>query len=118
MALDDALHLLGAGVSLLLGALGAFAPSRAAKLVSLSPVGVLGRSEMRATYGGFFLALAAFALYTRDEVAFAMLGAGWLGAAALRLVAAFLDGPEAKVYGAALFEASVALLLLFPNLGD
>jgi hypothetical protein len=116
MDLAGALHLLGAGITLALGALGAFAPDAAARLTSIAPVGLPGRSELRATYGGFFLALGAFALFTRDEVAFDMLGAAWFGAAALRLAATAADGPSAKAFAAAVFEAGIAILLLFPGL--
>ena len=109
------LHLLGALVTLGMGALGLLRPLAAARLIGLAPEGRLGRSELRATYGGLFAALGAFALVTRDEVAFTLVGAAWLGAAAARVADALLVGAaDRSVWRAAVFEAGVALLLLAP----
>ena len=114
MELPQILHHVGALVTLALGALGLVRPEAAARLVGLEPRGRLGGSELRATYGGFFAALGAFALLTRDEVAFALIGAGWLGAAAARIGDALLHGGDRSVWRAALLEAALALLLLAP----
>jgi hypothetical protein len=115
LELSHALHLLGALVTAALGGLGLLRPAAAARLIGLAPTGRLGRSELRATYGGLFLALGAFALATRDEVAFALLGAAWLGAAGARVGDALLvAGADRTVWRAALFEAAVATLLLAP----
>lgn len=115
MELAHVLHLLGALVTAAMGGLGLLRPASAARLIGLQPTGRLGSSELRATYGGLFFALGAFALATRDEVAFALLGAAWLGAAAARVGDALLDGGAGRdVWRAALFEAAVATLLLAP----
>jgi hypothetical protein len=109
------LHLLGALVTLGMGALGLLRPLAAARLIGLAPEGRLGRSELRATYGGVFFALGAFAFVTRDEVAFTLVGAAWLGAAAARSCDALLArDSDRRIWRAALFEAGVALLLLAP----
>jgi hypothetical protein len=109
------LHLLGALVTLGMGVFGLLRPRAAARLVGLEPTGRLGLSELRATYGGIFAALGAFAIATRDEVAFALVGAAWLGAAAARIGDALLAGDRSRpVWRAALFEAALALLLLSP----
>jgi hypothetical protein len=108
------LHHLGALVTLGMGGLGLLRPSAAARLIGLEPRGRLGGSELRATYGGLFAALGLFALATRDEVAFTMAGAAWLGAAAARVGDAILNGGDREVWRAACFEAVVALLLLAP----
>src|SRR5262245_38767619 len=109
------LHLIGALVTFGMGVLGLARPLAAARLVGLAPEGPLGLSELRATYGGLFTALGAFALATRDEVAFVLLGAAWLGAAAARCADAFWHaGRDRRIWRAALFEAAVALLLLAP----
>ena len=96
MELAHVLHVLGAGVTAALGAFGLVRPDAAARLIGLAPAGRLGRSELRATYGGLFFALGAFALATRDEVAFALVGAAWLGAAAARVGDAFLVGGASR----------------------
>ena len=115
MELAHVLHLLGALVTTALGGLGLRRPAAAARLIGLAPTGRLGRSELRATYGGLFFALGAFALATRDEVAFALVGAAWLGAAGARVGDALLvPGANRKVWRAALLEAAVATLLLAP----
>lgn len=115
MELAHVLHQLGALVTLGMGGLGILRPLTAARLIGLRPEGRLGLSELRATYGGLFAALGAFALVTRDEVAFTLVGAAWLGAAATRVADAFLvRGAERSVWRAALFEAGVATLLLAP----
>ena len=108
------LHHVGALVTLGMGGLGLLFPSAAARLVAVEPIGRLGSSEIRATYGGLFAALGLFALATRDEVAFTMAGAAWLGAAAARVGDALWRGGERRVWGAACFEAAIALLLLAP----
>jgi hypothetical protein len=115
LELAHVFHLVGALVTAALGLLGLLRPQAAARLVGLEPSGRLGRSELRATYGGLFFALGAFALATRDEVAFALVGAAWLGAAAARVGDALLvRGAGRPVWRAALFEAGVAALLLAP----
>lgn len=114
MEIAQLLHHVGALVTLALGGLGLVRPEAAARLIGLEASARLGASELRATYGGFFAALGAFALLTRDEVAFALVGAGWLGAAAARIGDALLRGGDRSVWRAALFEAALALLLLAP----
>ena len=115
MELGHVLHLLGALVTLGMGGLGLLRPLVAARLVGLEPNGRLGRSELRATYGGVFFALGAFAAGTRDEVAFTLVGAAWLGAAAARVGDALLvAGADRAVWRAALLEAGIATLLLAP----
>ena len=114
MEIGPVLHHLGALVTLGMGGLGLLFPGAAARLTGLEPRGRLGGSEIRATYGGLFAALGLFALATRDEVAFTMAGAAWLGAAAARVGDAFLKGGGRDVWRAAILEAGVALLLLAP----
>lgn len=115
MELAQILHHVGALVTLTLGGLGLVRPAAASRLIDLAPQGRLGGSELRATYGGLFAALGLFALATRDEVAFAVVGAAWLGAAAARLADGLLLGGDRRVWRAAAFEGAVAVLLLFPT---
>jgi hypothetical protein len=115
LELGHVLHLLGALVTVGMGGLGLLRPLLAARLIGLEPSSRLGHSELRATYGGLFLALGGFAAATRDEVAFTLVGAAWLGAAVARIADAFLvAGADRAVWRAALFEAAVATLLLAP----
>jgi hypothetical protein len=52
---------IGAAITLALGILGLLSPASAAKLVGIQPDGVLGVSEIRATYGGLFIGLSVAA---------------------------------------------------------
>jgi hypothetical protein len=115
LELAHVLHVLGALVTLGMGGLGLLRPRVAARLIGLIPEGRLGLSELRATYGGLFAALGLFALAVQDQVAFALLGAAWLGAAGARIADALLAPTRDRaVWRAALFEAAVAALLLAP----
>jgi hypothetical protein len=110
-----ALHNVGAVATFALGCLGLGWPRTAAAWVGVEPVGSLGLSELRATYGGLFAALGAFAFLAQDAVVFTGLGAAWLGAAGGRLTAAVLDrAREPRVFAAALAEGALGVLLLAP----
>jgi len=115
LELSHVLHLLGALVTTMLGGLGLLRPVATGRWLGLEPTGRFGRSELRARYGGLFFALGAFALATRDEVAFTLVGAAWLGAAGARVGDALLvPGADRAVWRAALLEASLATFLLAP----
>jgi hypothetical protein len=87
------LNIIGALASLGLGLFGLFNPKGAARLVGIAIVPELPHSisEVRATYGGLFVGLSAFALYTGADLAFATAGVAWLGAAAARIVSVTID---------------------------
>ena len=113
----DSLPVVGALATCALGLLGLLAPNVAAAFTSLRPEGLLGRSEIRATYGGLFLALGAGALVLRSPEVFLMLGLAWLGAAAGRLVSVVVDrSTEVKNFGGIAFEGAIGLLFLAPRL--
>lgn len=94
MELSHTLHLLGALLTATLGGLGLLRPTAAARLIGLEPTGRLGRSELRATYGGLFFALGAAGARVAD--------------------ASLVAGADRRVWRAALFDAGVATLLLAP----
>jgi len=109
------LHNLGAVITLGLGGMALLRPHLAASFTSIEPIGLLGLSEIRATYGGLFAALGAVALVLQDNIFFAGLGAGWLGAAMGRSLSVFLDkSRENKNFGAITFESALGILLLAP----
>ena len=104
---------IGALITIGLGILGAIAPHLAARLVSISPIGGFGVSEVRATYGGLFIALGGACLVLDSPMAYAVAGAAWLGAATMRIPSLFLDkGAFPKAIGGAAVEALPGLLLL------
>jgi len=89
-------------------------PSAAAAFTSIEPKGLIGVSEIRATYGGFFLALGSFALWARSEQVFLVLGLAWIGAALGRLLSVLVDrSTSPKNLGGIAFEAGIGALLLF-----
>ncbi|MBU6283932.1 DUF4345 family protein [bacterium] len=107
------LPIVGAAINVGLGLNGLLRPAATAEFTSMAPVGRTGVSEIRATYGGLFLALGLFALGTGSPVAFRALGCGWLGAALGRVASIVVDrSREPRNFGAVAFEAAIAALLL------
>jgi hypothetical protein len=105
---------IGALVTAGLGVMGLVRPHAAASFTSLRPAGTVGVSEIRATYGGLFLALGAFALLSGSSVVYRTLGIAWAGAAAGRIVSVVADGSRSgKNLGGILFEGALALFLLY-----
>ena len=106
---------LGAFVTALMGAFGLLAPRRAAEFISIKPVGDNGISEIRATYGGLFLALGVLCLVSQSPTIFIAAGVAWVGAACGRLFSIFLDkNNDARNFGGLCLELVVGLLLLAP----
>jgi hypothetical protein len=107
------LHNAAALITAALGLMGLLLPTKAAQLTSIRPEGLLGTSEIRATYGGFFLALGAYALYAQADIVFAVAGVAWLGAAGGRLLSVVVDrSVSAKNLAAVVFEAAVGGMLI------
>ena len=74
----------------------AFGLGAAIRPASLAWVGVrpdspLGVSEIRAVFGGMFIALGAACILTREPVVFAVVGSAWLADVAVRAIAVFVD---------------------------
>jgi hypothetical protein len=110
------LHNLGALATLLLGGLGLLRPAAAARFTGLRAVTAEGRSEFRATYGGLFAALGAFALLAQDQVVFTGLGAAWVATGLGRLASIWLDDARTpRNYAAVALEGALGLLLLAPT---
>jgi hypothetical protein len=104
------LSIIGAVLCTAMGLLGVLAPHRAARLVSIEPVGV---SEIRATYGGLFVAMGVTCLVMQSPEAYLIAGASWIGAGLLRFPSLVLDkGSFPKALGGAAIELTIGLLLL------
>ena len=102
----------GALACLALGLLGLLAPMQAARLVGLTPVGPLGVSELRATYGGLFIGMGLACLALDSPLAYGTAGAAWLGAAVGRGVSMAIDrNPSRANAGGVLLEAVIGSLL-------
>lgn len=105
---------LAALVTLGLGCLGLFAPTRALKLVglTLNPAVPHAISEVRATYGGMFVGLGGAALWLQSEPAFAVLMIGWMTTALGRVFSILTDGTgTAANWGAVAFEVAFGGIL-------
>ncbi len=107
------LNLVGATFTCVLGLLGLLQPTVAARFTSIKPDGKTGLSEIRATYGGFFLTLGAYCLIVQADLAFSMLGLAWVGAAGGRVISIVVDqSREPRNLGGVLFEGLIGALLL------
>jgi hypothetical protein len=107
------LNNVGSVITLGLGALGLTRPQAVASFTSIQALGLTGVSEIRATYGGFFLALGAYALYAQAAEVFLVVGLAWLGAALGRLASVVIDRSRApKNLAGIVFESAVGALLL------
>jgi hypothetical protein len=85
-----------AAFTALLGVAGLLQPRRVAAEVGLRPEGLLGVSEVRATYGGLFLAAGVAALVLDSSDAARLLAAAWGGAAIARIASTALDGTRCR----------------------
>jgi hypothetical protein len=111
----NAWNMAGALVTAALGVVGLLRPDLAARFASIEPVGLVGRSEVRATYGGFFFALGAAVLWSDDPLVCLVAGAAWAGAALGRLASAWVDFSRSpQNFGGVAFEGAIAALLLVP----
>jgi len=119
MTLAFQLGNLGTLITLGLGLMGLFMPGMAARFTSITPVGNMGVSEIRATYGGLFSAMAAVVLLAQDRLLFALLGTAWIGAAAGRLFSYWWDqNRQPKNVGVILFELVLGYLCLMPVIAN
>ena len=107
------LNQIGAFGTVLMGCLGLFAPRAASNLVGLEAVTAPGRSEFRATYGGFWLPLGLAPLLTGADLAYQIAGLCWAGAALGRVASIAVDRVGTpQNWGAVGFEAMFAAALL------
>lgn len=115
MELPVSVNTLGAIATLGLGVFGLFWPATVARMVSISPDGERGISEIRATYGGLFLAIGIFATLAQDGAVFRGLGVAWIGAAAARSFSYVRDHSRSGAnLGAIAMEGAIGLSLLVP----
>jgi len=113
MNLPVSVNTFGGLITLGLGVMGLLWPMKVANMVSIQPDGLRGLSEIRATYGGVFLAIGLFAVMWQDPDVFRALGFGWFGAAAARVFSIVRDeSGSGSNYGAVAMEAVVGLLLV------
>ena len=109
----DILPLIGAVITMGLGLLGFMAPGFVAGMVAIEAESGLARSEVRATYGGFFLGLGGSCLWFQSPAMYLVVGIAWCLAAVARLIAIFIE-PEFSSQNIAgnFFEGGLGLLFL------
>ena len=111
--MTDLLNMVGAIATMMMGAMGLFAPKVAADFVGLKSVSPTGQSEFRATYGGLFIGLGLVPMLTFHPLAFATASLCWFGTAVGRLVSIALDKTMSpKNIGAVGFEAAFGILMI------
>jgi hypothetical protein len=105
----------GSLITLALGLFGLFWPLAAAAFVSLEPEGERGISEIRATYGGIFLAIGLFATIAQSSDVFRVLAIGWIGASAARSFSYVHDNSRSGAnLMAIIMEGAIGLSMLVP----
>lgn len=115
MELPVSVNTLGALVTLGLGVYGLFWPLGVANFVGIVPEGGRGVSEIRATYGGLFLAMGLFAVVMQSTDVFRVVGVAWLGAAAGRSFSVVRDDSRSGAnFGGIVMETLIGLSLLIP----
>ncbi len=113
----EILNLLAALFSIGLGAIGWLAPRYTMEVLDTQTGDTtMGLSEVRAASGALFVGLGLGAILLASPVAYAMVGAAWLGAAIGRVTSIVADGATPKKWGFFLTEVVVGAGLLALNL--
>jgi len=108
----------GAIITLVLGVIALVSPAVIQRFVSVRAIGKEGLSEIRATYGGFFVGLGVCALFYQYQLLFMMLGIAWSFAGIVRFVTLFFGSMSLKNISGALFELTIGCLCLSGMLLD
>jgi len=109
----ELLPIVGSILTMLLGLMGLLSPASAAKFTSIKPDGLVGVSEIRATYGGFFLGVGGAALFFQNHYLYLGLGVAWISAAVGRIISVIVDkSSSAKNLGGIIFELFIGVLLI------
>lgn len=113
----DVVNIALALLTLGLGCFGFLVPRYTAGALDLAPQdSTMGLSELRASSGGLFVAIALFCIWTGEVWAYSMLGVAYAGAAIGRLVSIVIDRPPMpKALVFFLFEAIPAAWLIIAN---
>lgn len=107
----------GAVVTVALGCLGLLFPKAVGRVLGIAPDRPLGVSDLRATYGGFFLCLGIGCLVAQSSQVFAIVGAAWCAAAFARIISYAVDGSRTAHNLAGVgVEAGIGLAMLAAQL--
>jgi hypothetical protein len=104
---------IGVLITLALGLMAIFFPEKIQTFVSIRAFGKEGVSEVRATYGGFFVGIAIYAFFIQSKEVFLTIGLGWLLASLVRSVTLVFGAFTLKNVGAVVFEAVIGTLCVW-----
>lgn len=100
-------------IVVLLGILGCVAPRRVEQLVKIRAVGTTGVAEIRATYGGLFLALGIGLFYFNDPMVYTMGALVGFGTGIMRSVSVVVDKSRDKEnIASVVFELTLGALFM------
>lgn len=102
----------GAIASIVAGCLGLAWPEQVSRTIGLHVPGRLGKSEIRATYGGLFIGAGFAVILIASSEAALVLGAGWAGAFVGRAISFVIDGSRSRENVAGLVIEGVTAILL------
>lgn len=91
MTILEILQLAAVGGTFLTGLYSLIWPLKIEGFTGLTAAGGRGITEIRAVLGGFFIGMAAAALYLDHAVSYPLLGITYLAVAGVRTVSMFLD---------------------------
>lgn len=108
----NAMGYFGAIISIVAGCLGLIWPKQVSQTIGLQIPGLLGHSEVRATYGGLFIGAGAAVVLIASSDAALVLGGAWAGAFIARAISFVIDRSRSKENIAGLLIEGVMALLL------
>lgn len=108
----NAMGYFGAIISIVAGCLGLIWPKQVSQTIGLQIPGLLGQSEVRATYGGLFIGAGAAVVLIASSDAALVLGGAWAGAFIARAISFVIDRSRSKENIAGLLIEGVMALLL------
>ncbi len=100
--------LAASALMMLFGIAAALRPAALRPLLGVAAESPLGTSEIRAVFGGMFVALGLACIVLREPVVFAVVGTAWLADFTVRLASVFVDRVPAR---AALVVLGTALVM-------
>jgi len=111
--MNEYLPIIASLFTITLGVLGLFFPYKIANMVGIKEKSEIGKSEIRATYGGLFLGIGISCLIISSQDAFVVAGLAWSSAAVARLCSILIERyyQSKNLIGLAV-EAGIGILFL------
>jgi hypothetical protein len=103
---------IGISICFILGLVAIIKPEYTKQFVGIYASSKEGESEIKATYGDFFVGISVYAFVTQSSDVFTVIAIGWLTAALIRLSTFFKGSYSHKNFGGVIFETVVGMLCL------